>query len=424
MFTVADSVTNKSNTETTLYPYALVVRDGMPKHQTYWVLHEGFVGAADGIAERPNLRPFQRRRHGPGDVHLDRRLGSESPTNIGWLPSYRRRTSLLTAPIAPPLTAAGNPIRQITAWARMPSNRAAPSASPNGYSPAPRWSNTLRDYEHKLGIERFDLAIDWGWFIVLTQPLFWLLDKIYRYVGNFGFAIILATVFMRVLLFPLANASFKSMSKMKKVQPEMEKLKQRYADDQAKQQQEMMELYKREKVNPMTGCLPMLIQLPDPVLLLQGAVRHHRNVPRAVLGLDQRSVGAGSDLFFEPVRPAALRHTASVARRSSVRSPSCCMSGIWPILMGMTQWVQTKMNPAPTDPVQARMFALMPLIFTFMFAAFPAGLVIYYTWNNMLSMAQQYFMMKREGVPVHLFENMKPPPPLRGRDENSSAAGE
>ena len=170
----------------------------------------------------------------------------------------------------------------------------------------------LRGYEKSQGIARFDKAVDWGWFWFLTQPLFWLLDIFYKFIGNFGLAILMLTVVVKLLFFPLANASFKSMSKMKKVQPEMEEIKKRHADDPQTQQQEMMELYKREKVNPLTGCLPHADPDSGVLLALQGALRHHRNAPGAVLWLDPRPVGARSDLDPQSVRPAALHIPAFV----------------------------------------------------------------------------------------------------------------
>ena len=210
------------------------------------------------------------------------------------------------------------------------------------------------------------------------------------------------TVAIKLLFFPLANTSFKSMSRMKKVQPEMERLKKLHAEDMQKQQMEIMAMYKREKVNPLAGCLPMLVQIPVffslyKVLFVTIEMRHapfygwvhdlSAPDPTSILNL----FGL---LPFNPHNflPAWL---------------AMLSIGVWPILMGMTQWVQTKLNPAPSDPVQARMFSLMPLIFTFMFATFPAGLVIYYTWNNLLTIAQQWFIMHKEGVEVHLFANLK-----------------
>ena len=410
MFTVTDSVTNKSNAQATLYPYALVVRDGIPKHQTYWVLHEGFVGAADGSLKDQTYDHFK--DEGTAPVNFTSTGGWAGITDKYWM-----------AAVIPPQNESFDGAYRATPYGAGKSYQANYRLGAHAVEPGrtvtvtqrlfagAKVVNTLRDYEHNLGIQRFDLAIDWGWFIFLTQPLFWLLDKIYRYVGNFGFAIILATVFIRLLLYPLANASFKSMSKMKKVQPEMEKLKQRYADDQAKQQQELMELYKREKVNPLTGCLPMLIQLP--ILFsfykVQLVTIEMYHAPFWGWINDLSAPDPTSYLNLFGLLPFAIPQ----ALPGFLSALTIVLHvGIWPILMGMTQWVQTKMNPAPNDPVQARMFALMPLIMTFMFAAFPAGLVIYYTWNNMLSTGQQYFMMKSQGVPVHLFENMKPPAAL------------
>jgi YidC/Oxa1 family membrane protein insertase len=261
----------------------------------------------------------------------------------------------------------------------------------------------LRGYESSQNIAGFDKAVDWGTFWFITQPLFWLLDVFYKFIGNFGIAILMLTVTVKLLFFPLANTSFKSMSRMKKVQPEMERLKKLHAEDVQKQQAEIMAMYKREKVNPLTGCLPMLIQIPVffslyKVLYVTIEMRqapfygwvHDLSAP------DPTSI---INLFgllpFDPhaVLPGFL---------------AILSIGIWPILMGMSQFVQTKLNPAPSDPMQARMFAMMPVVFAFMFATFPAGLVIYYTWNNLLTIAQQWFIMHKEGVEIHLFSNLKP----------------
>jgi YidC/Oxa1 family membrane protein insertase len=407
MFTVTDSVQNKSGAKTALYPYALVVRDGVPKHQTYWVLHEGFVGVADDSAKYVTYKHFDDEGTQPEKFSStggwlgitdkywmaavvppqgDKYSGTFRAMPYGGTKSYQADYNLPARTLVPGQT--------ITVTQRL-------------FAGA-KVVDTLRAYEHNLGIQRFDLAVDWGWFIVVTQPLFWLLDKLYRYFGNFGLAIILATVVIRLLLFPLANSSFKSMSKMKKVQPEMERVKKLFADDQPRQQQEIMELYKREKVNPLMGCLPMLVQIPILFSLYKVQIvtieMYHAPFYGWVKDLSAPDPTSFINLF------GLLPFTVPQSLPGVLGVASILLHvGVWPILMGITQWVQTKMNPAPTDPVQAKMFALMPLIFTFMFAAFPAGLVIYYTWNNLLSVTQQYFMMKREGVPVHLFENLKPP---------------
>ncbi len=400
MFSVTDSVTNTSTEKTTLYPYALVVRDGVPKHQTYWVLHEGFVGVADDKLQDPTYADFK-------DAGTPPKTFSSTGGWLGITDKY------WMAALIPPQNAKFNGAYRATPYGGDKSYQANYSLPGRTLEPGQSTTvtqrlfagakvvDTLRNYEHTLGIQRFDYAIDWGWFIFLTQPLFWLLDKFYRYLGNFGLAIILATVVIRLLLFPLANASFKSMSKMKKVQPEMERIKKLYADDQARQQQEMMELYKREKVNPLMGCLPMLVQIPILFSLYK--------VMFVTIEMYHAPFYGWIKDLSAPDPTSILNLFGLLPYHVPSFVPVFLSVGIWPILMGMTQWVQTKLNPAPGDPVQAKMFALMPVVMTFMFAAFPAGLVIYYTWNNLLSVTQQYVMMKRQGVPVHLFENLKPP---------------
>jgi YidC/Oxa1 family membrane protein insertase len=232
--------------------------------------------------------------------------------------------------------------------------------------------------------------------------LFWLLDQYSKLIGNFGLAILMLTVTVKLLFFPLANTSFKSMSKMKKVQPEMERLKKVHKDDPQKQQVAIMEMYKREKINPLAGCLPMLIQIPVFFSLYK--------VLYVTIEMRQAP-------FYGWIHDLSAPDPTSIINLFGLLpfDPHAWLPGFlailsigaWPIFMGMTQFVQTKLNPPPPDPMQARMFALMPLIFTFMFATFPAGLVIYYTWNNLLTVAQQWYIMRKEGVEIHLFENFK-----------------
>jgi YidC/Oxa1 family membrane protein insertase len=261
----------------------------------------------------------------------------------------------------------------------------------------------LEQYESHAGIDKFHLAIDWGWFWFFTQPIFKALDWFAQYM-NMGLAIMLLTVLIKLAFFPLADASYRSMSRMKKLQPEMERIKALYADDQAKQQQEIMDLYRREKINPVSGCLPMLIQIPvffSLYKVLLGTIEM-RQAPFFgwVHDLSAPDPTSIINLFgLLPFNPHVLLPTYL----------AFLSVGIWPILMGMTQWLQTKLNPPATDPVQQQMFTYMPLIFTFMLAGLPSGLVIYWTWNNLLSVAQQYVMMRRQGVEVHLFKNMKLP---------------
>jgi YidC/Oxa1 family membrane protein insertase len=402
MFTVTDSVTNESKTKATLYPYAYVARDGVPQTQHFWVLHEGFVGVGDGSLKDPSYDDFK-----------DQNAPPQTFTSTGgWLGITDK---YWMAAVIPPQTEAMDAGYRATPYRggaksyqadyRLAARNVGPGATASvthHLFAGAKVFDTIRTYEHGMNIQRFDLAIDWGWFIIITQPLFWLLDQLFRYLGNFGLAILALTVIVKTIFFPIANAQYKSMGKMKKVQPEMERIKQLFKDDLQKQQQAMMELYRREKVNPVAGCLPMLLIIPVffslyKVIFVTIEARHapFYGWIHDLSAPDPTSI---INLFgllpFDPhaYLPAFLGFLSI---------------GIWPVLMGFTQWLQTKMNPAPADPVQAQMFAYMPLIFTFMFATFPSGLVIYYTWNNLLSVAQQYVMMRRQGVEVHLFENLR-----------------
>ncbi len=401
MFTVSDSVANKQDAKVTLYPYAYVARDGVPTTQHFWVLHEGFVGVGDGSLKDPGYDDFKEENTPPKTF----------TSTGGWLGITDK---YWMAAIIPPqnesfdASYAAKPYQSSKTYQadyRLGPHNIAPggtlTVTQNLFAGA-KVFDTIRTYEHKMNIQRFDLAIDWGWFIIITQPLFWLLDQLYRYLGNFGLAILALTVVVKTIFFPIANAQYKSMGKMKKVQPEMERIKERFKDDSQKQQAALMELYRREKVNPVAGCLPMLLIIPVFFSLYKTIFvtieARHAPFYGWIHDLSAPDPTSIVNLFgLLPFDPHAI--LPSFLGFLSI--------GIWPILMGFTQWLQTKMNPAPADPVQAQMFAFMPLIFTFMFATFPAGLVIYYTWNNLLSVAQQYVMMRRQGVEVHLFNNLK-----------------
>jgi YidC/Oxa1 family membrane protein insertase len=266
----------------------------------------------------------------------------------------------------------------------------------------------LDGYQESLNVPRFELLIDWGWFYFITKPLFKLIDWLYRFLGNFGLAILVVTVFVKAVFFPLANRSYASMTKMKKLQPEMQKLQAQHKDDRMALQKEMMELYKREKVNPIAGCWPILIQIPVffalyKVLFVTIEMRH-----APFFGwIRDLSAPDPTNLFtlfgLIPWDPPQLLHL-----------------GVWPIIMGFTMFVQMRMNPTPPDKTQAMIFNWMPLIFTFMLAGFPAGLVIYWAWNNTLSVLQQGVIMKRHGVPIELFGNLKNLFP-RSKPKNSPA---
>jgi YidC/Oxa1 family membrane protein insertase len=256
-------------------------------------------------------------------------------------------------------------------------------------------------YKNNLGIKNFDLLIDWGWFYFITKPLFKVLDFFYKLFGNFGIAILLVTVILKAFFFPLASKSYRSMAKMKAVQPEMAAIRERYTDDKMKQQQALMELYKKEKINPVAGCWPVLIQIPVffalyKVLFVSIEMRHAPFFGwiRDLAAPDPTTVFNLFGLLpFNPGTVPGIGHFL--------------LLGAWPLFMGFTMWLQMKMNPEPPDPVQKQVFAWMPVIFTFMLGSFPAGLVIYWAWNNLLSVSQQAFIMKRNGVKIELWENLR-----------------
>ena len=241
----------------------------------------------------------------------------------------------------------------------------------------------LEDYQDNLAINRFDLAIDWGWFPFLTKPLWVAIDYFNKLLGNFGLAIIMLTIIIKFLFLPLAYKSYVSMSRMKTLQPEMVKLRERFGEDRTKLNQEMMALYKREKVNPVSGCLPMILQIPVffalyKVLFVTIEMRHQP--------------------FFGWIRDLSTPDPTSIFNAFGLipfQPPDFLLIGIWPLLMGLSMFLQQRMNPQPPDPIQAKIFLFMPIFFTFLLARFPAGLVIYWTVNNVLTIGQQWFIMRR-----------------------------
>jgi YidC/Oxa1 family membrane protein insertase len=246
----------------------------------------------------------------------------------------------------------------------------------------PKKVDLLDKYENEYGIKLFDRAIDFGWFYILTKPIFNAMNFFYSYVGNFGISIMLVTILIKMFMFTLANKSYRSMKKMKKLQPEMERLKELYADDKARLNQEVMGLYKKEKVNPISGCLPLLVQIPVffsiyKVLYVTIEMRH---AP-----------------FFGWIKDLSAPDPTTLFNLFGLlpfTPPSFLMIGVWPLIMAATMFLQQKMSPAPTDPVQAQVMKFMPLMFLFMFSSFPAGLLIYWSWNNVLSIVQQSYINK------------------------------
>ncbi|MGD1933013.1 MAG: membrane protein insertase YidC [Candidatus Phaeomarinobacter sp.] len=385
MFTVEQSVENATAANVELYPYGLVARTGTPQIEGIWILHEGLIGYfpdADGLQEL--------------DYEDLQETGAiRSRTNGGWLgitDKYWMTALIPDQSTESRMSFSDTPVRGRDVY--QADYLRDPVVVPAGGSTSitdqlfagAKVVRIIDGYEGTYGIESFELAIDWGWFYFFTKPLFLALLYIQGMVGNFGVAIIVITVLIKLAFFPLANTSYVAMSKMKKVQPEMMKLRERYADDKQRQQQELMELYRREKVNPLAGCLPILIQIPVffalyKVLFVTIEMRH---AP-----------------FFGWINDLSAQDPTSVFNLFGLipfDPPSFLLIGIWPILMGITMYLQMKMNPAPTDEIQQQIFRWMPIIFTFVLATFPAGLVIYWTFNNAFSILQQWVIMRRQGV--------------------------
>jgi YidC/Oxa1 family membrane protein insertase len=403
LFTVTDSVRNTGASKVALFPYGYVVRDGIPPEKSSWILHEGYIGIAGGTEHDATYDDFK-----------DEKPPQTFQSTGGWLGfTDKYWMTAVVPPQADALEATyrASPLDGTKAYQanfRLDERSIAPggtSTLTERLFAGAKVVTVLQQYEDQYGIEKLHYAVDWGWFWFFTQPIFYLLDLFYRFLGNFGVAILLLTVAIKLVFFPLADTSYRSMSRMKKLQPEVERIRERFPEDKLRQQQDMMELYKREKVNPLSGCLPMVIQIPVFFSLYK--------VLYVTIEMRQAPFFGWIHDLSAPDPTSFLNLFGLLPYSIPAFVPTVLHIGLWPILMGLTQWLQTKMNPAPADPVQQRMFAFMPLIFTFMLSSMPAGLVIYWTWNNLLSVAQQYVMMRRQGVDVHLIDNLKPPAFLR-----------
>jgi YidC/Oxa1 family membrane protein insertase len=400
MFTITDSVVNSGSAAATVQPFALVLRHGKPNVAGYSVLHEGFVGViGDGGVQEVTY----------AGIEKDTGRAVSFKGDGGWLGFTDKYwgSAIIpeqTAPIEARFSASGT-VQPIDYQADFlgKEQTVAPGATAETTTrvfAGAKEVSTIDNYASKLGIKKFDLMIDWGWFYFITKPLFLLIDAIYHWVGNFGVAILIVTVLVKLAFFPLANRSYQSMAKMKKIQPKIAALKELYPDDRAKQQQEQMELFKREGVNPVAGCLPMVIQIPVffalyKVIFITIEMRHAPFFGwiRDLSAPDPTNVFTLFGLIpWDPTALPMFGHFLAL--------------GIWPLIMGVSMFFQMKMNPEPADPVQKSMFAWMPVIFTFMLGTFPAGLVIYWTWNNTLTVLQQYYIMTKAGVKVELWDNL------------------
>jgi YidC/Oxa1 family membrane protein insertase len=399
LFTVHDDVVNKGATGVSLYPYALISRHGTPPTLGYYILFEGLIGVlGDKLqevkyadVEKAKVEEFKDVKNGwlgftdkywaavlVPDVN-DRLDAKFTAGTIGTLKTYQT-DYLLDARNIPP--------------------GGTTSATARLFAGAKEVA-TVNGYEKDLELNRFKLLIDWGMFWFITQPMFAVIDYFFHLVGNFGVAILIVTVLVKLAFFPLANKSYASMAKMKAAQPQMAAIRERFPDDKVKQQQEMMELYKKQKINPVAGCLPIAIQIPVffslyKVLFVTIEMRHAPFFGwiRDLSAPDPTNVFTLFGLIhWDPTSAPLIGHFLVL--------------GIWPLIMGVTMWMQMKLNPAPPDPTQKMIFDWMPVIFTFMLASFSAGLVIYWAWNNTLSVLQQSVIMHKNGAKIELWGNLK-----------------
>ena len=399
MFVITDGVENKGANPVTLYHYGLVSRHGTPQTLGYYILHEGLVGVL-GDGKLYELTYADIEKKGPQTIK----------SKGGWLgitDKYWAATLIPNQSADVQARFSANTVGNLKTYQSDFLGDAA-TLAPGGKISAEnrlfagaKETAIVDNYEKTLTIKNFELLIDWGWFYFVTKPMFQALDYFFRLTGNFGFAILIVTVLIKIVFFPLANKSYASMAKMKKLQPQMEALRTRYGDDKVKQQQALMELYKQEKINPLAGCLPILIQIPVffalyKVLFVTIEMRH-----APFLGwIKDLSAPDPTNLFnlfgLLPFDPTVLPVIGAFLH-----------IGVWPLVMGVTMWAQMKLNPAPPDPTQKMIFDWMPVIFTLMLASFSAGLVIYWAWNNTLSVLQQSVIMQRNGVKIELWDNFK-----------------
>ena len=379
LFKISQQVQNKTNESVDLYPYAQLTRNKVPDDiQNFYISHEGFIGVFDeelkeddydDIEEKKIVREADEGWLGITDKFWVMALvppkGENFKSTFLYNKSFKANYILNNPTTIKPSSNGSNELKLFVAAKEV---------------------ETIDNYAVNENINKFDLVIDWGWFYFFTKPLFFVIDYLFKYSGNFGLAIVIITIAIRLIFFPLANYSFRSMAKMKAVQPEMMRLKELHKEDKVKLQQEMMALYRKEKINPASGCLPILIQIPFffaiyKMLFISLEMRHQP--------------------FFGWIKDLSDKDPTTIFNLFGLipwDPPSFLIIGIWPILMGASMWVQQKLNPAPADPIQAKIFAFFPLFLTIILASFPAGLVVYWTINNILTIAQQWVIMRQTKV--------------------------
>ena len=393
LFTIEDRVTNNGEGAVALAAYGRITRLEQPQIAGFFILHEGLIGVTgeEGLQEIDYDDLVEDKQVKPGK------------SSDGWLGFTDKYWAVALAP------SQNRPFQPRYSWFDNDGGRFQSDFLSDEFVVPPGATETVETlvfagakqvsvidaYEADHGIRQFELMIDWGWFHFITKPLFYLIDWLFRLLGNFGLAILGTTVIVKLFFFPLANKSYASMANMKKVQPAMMEIREKYANDKMKQQQAMMELYKKEKINPLAGCWPILLQIPVffalyKVLFVTLEMRHAS--------------------FYGWIRDLAAPDPTSIFNLFGLlpyEVPAFLLIGVWPLLMGITMFLQMRMNPTPPDPTQAMIFNWMPVVFTFMLATFPAGLVIYWAWNNFLSIIQQGVIMKRQGAKIELWDNLR-----------------
>ena len=378
LFTIKQSVINSTTKNYDFYSYGQIIRNKIPEISNFYILHEGLIATLDDdlieedyddIQEDKFTKTAQKGWLGIGDKYWITSLippkGKEFKTTFDYKEKFRANFIATEALELNGKSKIEEELKIIVAAKRV---------------------DIIDGYAQTLNIDKFDLAIDWGFLYFITKPLFFGIDYFFKLLGNYGLAIIAITICIRLVFFPLANFSFRSMAKMKALQPEMVRLKELHKNDKMKLQQEMMALYKKEKVNPMSGCLPILVQIPVFFALYKVLF----------VTIEMRQMP-----FYGWIHDLSERDPTSLFNLFGLLPydvPSFLVIGAWPVEMGVSMWVQQKLNPAPTDAMQAKIFMFFPLFLTVILAPFPSGLVIYWTINNILTMAQQVFIMKRTTV--------------------------
>lgn len=383
LISVVQTVSNNSDKPVNLFPYAYLSRGTTPDTLDFYILHEGPLGVFDGTLKEIDYSDLQE----SGKIEAESTGGWIGITDKYWLaaiiPDQQKHYKYRFL---------HNIAKQVDRYQTdylgdmisiAPGAQAETKAS---LFAGAKEVKVLDKYAEEMGIENFDLAIDFGWFYFLTKPFFYILNWMNGILGNFGLAILGLTVCIKALFFPLANKSYKSMAKLRELTPKMQAMREKFGDDKQALNAEMMKLYKEEKVNPAAGCLPIVIQIPVFFALYKVLF----------VSIEMRQAP-----FYGWIQDLSVADPTSIFNAFGLipwTPPEFLMIGIWPLIMGVTMYIQQKLNPQPADPVQAKIFMFLPIFFTFLLARFPAGLVIYWAWNNSLSVIQQYIIMKRMGV--------------------------